>query len=56
MADRFSDKKIRNGKNMLKKKILKFYLICMLLSPVFGMAENTTTQQGPAVFLPEEVV
>jgi hypothetical protein len=39
---------------MLKKKILKFCFIFIMLTPVFALAENTPTQ-GPAVFLPEEV-
>jgi hypothetical protein len=38
----------------MKKTILNFYIICVLLSPVFSLAENTTAK-GPAVFLPEEV-
>jgi hypothetical protein len=38
----------------MKKTILNLYIICVLLSPVFSLAENTIAK-GPAVFLPEEV-
>jgi hypothetical protein len=42
------------GKNMLQKTILKFCLLCMLLTPVVGFAEDTK-MQGPVAFLPEDV-
>jgi hypothetical protein len=39
---------------MLQKTILKIYLLCMLLTPVVGLAEDKT-MQGPVALLPEDV-
>jgi hypothetical protein len=39
---------------MLQKTILKICLLCMLLTPVVGLAADTT-MQGPVALLPEDV-